>query len=122
MKPSFVCSYQGASDYSYEGHRYLVRSSADDWRPGIWKHTEEEYQQQRIAAVGTIMNYSGRITEFPPQEIEEFFPGYVRARLDVTTGLIEYAGPRPDVVHNKRVGATLAAAWAQEHESRGTTV
>lgn len=111
-KPQFVCGYQGESDYTWNGVKYSVRHSADDWRPGVWNYSREQYEAERVAQVGCIYRSYGS-GEFPPAELLEFFPGYVRARFNLETKSWEYAGAVPPE-QVRTDGRTLAKVWADE--------
>jgi hypothetical protein len=113
MKPQFVCSYQGESDYTFKGKQYCKRTSAADWRPGVWNYTQEQYGVQRVALVGCLYNYSD-VGEFPPEELEQFFPGYVRARFDTKTWTVVYAGAKPEQVHCDLLACTMAKTFYDE--------
>jgi hypothetical protein len=113
-KPRFVCSYQGCADYDWNGRRYEVRYSTPDWVAGYWNYTPEEYERERVALVGTITCSSPR-GEFPPVELEQFFPGFVRARFDISDWTVEYAdGKRPETVHSTIYKCVMAKARADE--------
>ncbi len=120
VKPVFVCCYQGVSDYTWNGKEYEVRSSCDDWNP-TWNYTPGQYEREVVPTVGTIMNMRDR-QQFPPVEIEQFFPGYVRARFRADWS-VEYANDvPPEVIHSDIYKRTLALPWAQEMRSHGTPV
>lgn len=121
-KPQPVCGFQGVSEYSWRGQRYGVRSSAMDWRPGVWTYTEAEYKRQVVATVGTIMNESGSRHEFPPEELAVWFPGYVRARFSRTWD-VEYAtGTAPETIHSTVYKSTLSRPWHDEMRGHGWAV
>lgn len=120
MEPQFISCYQGQSDYWFQGKRIEVKRSAEDWRPGVWNYTREEYERMVVALVGTVRWYC--CSEFPPVEIERAFPGYVRARYNPETKAIEYAdGKRPQQVHSAIYG-TLAMPWYLEMKGYGWEV
>ncbi len=113
--PRFVCCYQGCSDYSWNGRTYEVRFSCPDWDK-TWNYTPEKYAAQRVATVGTIMGFCNR-HEFPPVELEAFFPGLIRARFRADW-TVEYAdGIAPETVYSDIYRCTMTAERARELES-----
>jgi len=120
-QPRFVCGYQGEIDYEWRGISYHVRTSADDYRPGVWNYTPEEYQAQRVALVGCI--HGPEVGEFPPAELEQFHPGYVRARFNTQNWTVEYAdSKRPETIHSGIYQGTMAKAWTEDLERYGVPV
>ncbi len=121
VKPVFTCSFQGGSDYQWKGQSYEVRSSCADYRHSQDNHASQAWHAQKLALVGTILNHSASCHEFPPRELEAFFPGYVRARFDSAWQVV-YASARPEVIHSDVLESTLALVWAQELRGHGVTL
>ena len=93
MKPEFISSFQGESDYRINGKRYRVRSSAHNgpYNPGV-------YENEVLPAVGTVIGPDS--TVYPDDAIVALFPGYVAARFipgEVWT--LEYKSPPQTRLH-----------------------
>lgn len=113
VKPRWVCSYRGQLEIEWRGKRYELQYSAEDWVPGVWNYTKDEYERQVVARVGTIMSYIPR-GDFPPDELAEFYPGYVLAKFDPSDWSVIYKdGKKPETVYSNLYG-TLAAQRAKE--------
>jgi hypothetical protein len=95
------------------GKQYCKRTSAADWQPGMRNYAPEEHAAQRVALVGCIYNYSD-VGEFPPEELEQFFPGYVRARFDTETWTVVYASANRAQVHCDLLASTMDKTFYDE--------
>jgi hypothetical protein len=73
LKPSFVCAYDGVSEYRWNGKLWRCRyMEAMGVRPS--------YKPECDALIGCVYGCSdGGIHEFPPAELLAHFPGYVGA-------------------------------------------
>lgn len=88
LHASFVCGYQGVSEYKVNGQTYDVRQS------------ESYYgREASLAWVGTVSRNWER-DKFPPAEVVALFPGFVGARWNPETGQTEYDGLSPETVYD----------------------
>ena len=114
-KSRFICSYQGESDYEWNGKRYHCR-----WTESPPSSTGDTGRR----SVGTVRPFCG--DTLPPEELMAHFPGYVPAgylpdgtgdthTFETTAGDIEVLNRSwqcPDPPHTVEIDGKL---WAAAH-------
>lgn len=76
MKPSFKVAYDGATEYTWKGKLYECRHHQAST-------VKAECQASYDRLIGTVICRTDS-SEFPPAELMEHFPGFVRARYRKT--------------------------------------
>lgn len=110
-RPRFKCGYAGATDYTYKGRQYVVRtcSMGTDfpWNTGVLESMKE--------LTGTLRNDNCDYHhEFPPDEVCEFFKGYVPAKYSEDYKIIYKDGIAPQVVPDPLHPGGVVALWHRQ--------
>lgn len=94
-RPRFKCGYAGATDYTYKGRKYVVRThsmgSSFPWNTGVLESMKQ--------LTGTVRNDDCDYHhEFPPDEVCAFFEGYVPTKFDEDYKPVFKDGKAPEVM------------------------
>ena len=108
MSKQFVSSYMGEFDYTINGKRYRQRVSTSEYERSVCN--VGVFEREVLPCVGTVRGEPGI---FPPPEVMAEFPGYVPARWNPETNIIETDGT-PDVVPGTCGTIAIARAYRDE--------
>lgn len=110
-RPRFKSGYAGEFTYTHKGRKYAVQthSMGTDfpWAAGVL--------EQKKALVGTVRNDNcDHHHEFPPDEICQFFAGYVPAKFDADYRVVYLDGIAPQVIPDPCCPGGVLSLWRKQ--------